>query len=178
MKIRWRSAWLLAGALLAATDGRAQQQPTAANPPEAVPEKMPFNTPYGAPVSLTQAQSAIQAAIEEANKRGWPINVAVLDSGANLVAFARMDGAQIGSIAVAQHKARTAVKFRRPTRFFEERIAKANANNLLSIDDVIASAGGIPLVAQGKLIGAIGCSGATSAQDEIVCQAGAAAIGK
>ena len=70
-----------------------------ANPLDVVPNKMPFNIPYGAPISLARAQAAIAAATAEAEKHGWALNVAVVDSGANLVAFGRMDGAQLGSIA-------------------------------------------------------------------------------
>jgi glc operon protein GlcG len=175
MRVRPLHVAVLGAALLAVGQAGAQQQP-AGNPLDVVPEKMPFSTPYGAPIALAQAQAAIRAAIDEADKHGWLLNIAVVDSGANLVAFARMDGAQLGSIAIAQHKARAAVKFRRPTKFFEERIQQADAKYLLTLDDVIASRGGIPLVVDGKLIGAIGCSGATGAQDEVVCQAGAGTI--
>jgi glc operon protein GlcG len=163
-------AVLLAVGSLVTTEVKAQQ--------DAVPEKMPFNTPYGAPISLERAQAAVQAAIAEANKRGWPLNVAVVDSGGNLVTFARMDGAQLASIAIAEHKARTAAKYRRPTQIFEDAVQKHDLKYLLSLDDVIASRGGIPLVDDGKIVGAIGCSGATGAQDEVVCTAGAATINK
>jgi glc operon protein GlcG len=92
------------------------------------------------------------------------------------VAFQRMDGAQLASIAVAQHKARAAASFRRETRAFEDGIQLKQNYYTLTIDGVIASRGGIPLVEGGKLIGAIGCSGATGSQDEVVCKAGAATI--
>ena len=158
----------------------AQQQPaaTAPNPLDTVPDAMPFNTPYGAPISAARAQAAIQAAAAEATKRGWPLNIAVVDSGANLVAFLRMDGSQIASIAISEHKARAAVKYRRPTKVFEDNIQLRDAKYLLTLDDVIASRGGIPLVEDGKIIGGIGCSGATGSQDEVVCAVGAATIGK
>ncbi|MGO9701354.1 MAG: GlcG/HbpS family heme-binding protein [Xanthobacteraceae bacterium] len=178
MKISALTAIVLATALLAGGSGWAQQpQAAGQNPMDVVPEKMPFNTPYGTPISLEKAQAAIAAAIAEANKRGWPLNVAVVDSGGNLVTFARMDGAQLASIAISEHKARVAAKYRRPTRAFEEGVQKG-ANLLLTLDDVIASRGGIPLVEDGKLIGAIGCSGATGSQDEVICTAGAATINK
>ncbi|HEY5206534.1 MAG TPA: heme-binding protein [Roseiarcus sp.] len=148
-----------------------------ANPLDVVPDKMPFNIPYGAPISLARAQAAIAAATAEAEKHGWALNVAVVDSGANLVAFGRMDGAQLGSIAVSEHKARASAKFRRPTKVFEEAIQKGDIR-ALTIDDVIGSRGGIPLVEDGKLIGAIGCSGGAGSQDEVACMAGAATIGK
>ena len=99
MKICPSTAGLLATGLLMAGAANAQQPAPAANPLDTVPEKMPFNTPYGAPISLERAQAAIQAAVAEANKRGWPLNVAVVDSGGSLVSFARMDGAQLASIA-------------------------------------------------------------------------------
>ncbi len=148
-----------------------------ANPLDVVPDTMPFNIPYGAPISLARAQAAIAAAIAEAEKHGWALNVAIVDSGANLVAFGRMDGAQLGSIAVSEHKARTSVKFRRQTKAFEEAIQK-NDIRVLTIDDVMGSRGGIPLIEDGKLIGAIGCSGAAGSQDEVACMAGAATIAK
>jgi uncharacterized protein GlcG (DUF336 family) len=152
------------------------QSPPASNPLDVVPENMPFDIPYGAPISLDQAQIVIAAAIAEAKKHSWKINVAVVDSGANLVAFQRMDGAQLASIAVAQHKARTAASFRRETRVFEDGVQLKQNYYVLTLDGVIASRGGIPLVEGGKLVGAIGCSGATGSQDEVSCKAGAAAI--
>ena len=103
MKICTLTALLLATGLFVAGAANAQQPAApAANPLDAVPEKMPFNTPYGAPISLEKAQAAIQAAVAEANKRGWPLNVAVVDSGGSLVTFARMDGAQLASIAISR----------------------------------------------------------------------------
>ena len=172
MKTNVCAALVLAFALTAGSGAMAQQ-----NTMEAVPEKMPFNTPYGAPISLGKAQAAIAAAIAEANKRGWQLNVAVVDSGGNLVTFSRMDGAQLASIAISEHKARVAAKYRRPTKVFEEGVQKG-AQFLVTLDDVVASRGGIPLVEDGKIIGAIGCSGATGSQDEVVCTAGAATINK
>ena len=149
-----------------------------ANPLDVIPDKMPFSTPYGAPISLARAQAAIAAATAEAEKRGWALNVAVVDSGANLVAFARMDGAQLGSIAISEHKARVAAKYRRPTKVFEDNIQKNDYKYQLSLDDIIASRGGIPLIEDGKLIGAIGCSGGAGSQDEAACMVGAATINK
>src|SRR5579872_7158164 len=146
------------------------------NPLDAVPEEMPFDVPYGAPMSLDRAQAAINAAVTEARKWGWKINVAVADSGGNLVAFQRMDGAMLASIQIAQHKARAAATFRRPTKVFEDGINLMHLNYLLAFDGVIASRGGIPLIEQGKIIGAIGCSGGADSQDEVVAKAGAAVI--
>jgi glc operon protein GlcG len=150
----------------------------APNPLDAVPDKMPFSTPYGAPISLQRAQAVAQAAMAEAARRGWQINIAVVDSGANLVTFLRMDGAQLASIAISEHKARTAVKFRRPTKAFEDAVQKAGLNYVLTLDDIVASRGGIPLIEDGRIIGAIGCSGGTGSQDEVACAAAAATINK
>jgi len=159
-----------------ATGASLAQQP-AQNPMDVVPDKMPFDVPYGAPISLDHAQAAINAAAAESKKRGWKLNIAVVDSGGNLVAFARQDGAQLASIAISEHKARVAAKFRRETKALEGGV-QSGLNYLLTLDDVIASRGGIPLVSDGKLIGAIGCSGGTGSQDEVVCKAGAATINK
>ena len=137
----------------------------------AVPNQTPFNYPSGTPISLEKAQALIQAGVAEAKKRGWPEEFAVVDWSGKLVAFARMDGAQLGSIAISEHKARAAAEFRRPTSSFETGVQKYGFNYLLSFDDIIAVAGGIPLVENGKLVGAIGCSGGTTSQDEVLCQA-------
>jgi len=165
-------ALLVAAAFLTSTDPRAQQPPAPANL-DTIPEKMPFNVPYGAPIGAQRAQSLIQAAAAEATKKGWPLNIAVVDSGANLVAFLRMDGAQLASIPIAEHKARAAAKYRRPTKAFEDAVQKLDYKYVLSLDDVITSRGGIPLIEDGKIIGAIGCSGGTGSQDEVICTAGA-----
>jgi len=167
------AAQAVAAAMLAAFALNAgAQQP---NPLDNVPDKMPNDFPYGAPISLDRAEAAINAAVAESRKRGWKLNVAIVDSGDNLVAFQRMDGAQIASIAISEHKARAAVKFRRETKALEGGVQSGLAY-LLTLDDVIASRGGIPLLEGGKIIGAIGCSGGTGSQDEVVCKAGAATI--
>jgi glc operon protein GlcG len=148
----------------------------ASNPLDVVPTEMPFDVPYGPPISLDRAQAAIDAAVAEAKKRDWKMNIAVADSGGNLVAFQRMDGAMLASIQIAEHKARAAATFRRPTKVFEDGIQLMHLNYLLAFDGVIASRGGIPLIDQGVIIGAIGCSGGTDSQDEIVSKAGATVI--
>jgi glc operon protein GlcG len=168
------TALVLTAGLVTGSAAPAQTQP--ASRLDIVPTKMPFATPYGPPITLQQAQSVIQAAVNEAAKHGWPENFAVVDSGANLVAFVRMDGAQLASIPIAEHKARTAVRYRRPTRAFEDAVQRLGYNYVLSLDDVIASRGGIPLIEYGKIVGGIGCSGGTGSQDEVICTAAAATI--
>ena len=168
-----RAAFAIGVAFCALSAGA--QQPT---PRDNVPDKMPFDVPYGPPISLERAQAAINAAVAESKKRGWKMNVAMYDSGANLVAFARMDGAQMGSIAIAEHKARAAIKFRRETKAFENGLQEGNLPYLATLDDMIGSRGGIPIVENGHMIGAIGCSGGTGSQDEVVCKAGAESLMK
>jgi len=159
----------------AASVGRAVQ-PAQPNPLDFVPEKIPFDIPYGPPISLDRARAAIAAVVAESRKRDWKMNVAVVDPGGNLVAFERMDGAMLASIQIAEHKARAAATFRRETKQFEDGIQLMHLNYLLAFDGIIASRGGIPLIEQGAIIGAIGCSGGTDSQDEIVSKAGAATI--
>jgi uncharacterized protein GlcG (DUF336 family) len=151
-------------------------QTSETNPLDFVPDEIPFDTAYGPPVSLDRAQAVIHAAVAEAKKRNWKMNVAVVDSGGNLVAFQRMDGAMLSSIAISEHKARAAATFRRETKFFEDGVNLLHLNYLLAFDGIIASRGGIPLIEQGAIIGAIGCSGGADSQDEIVSKAGAALI--
>jgi glc operon protein GlcG len=167
----------LVGAILGATmllsgSGFAQQ----ANPLDTVPDAMPFDVPYGAPISLDRAVAAINATVAESKKHNWKMNIAVVDSGGNLVAFQRMDGAQYASVQISEHKARAAVNFRRETRAFEDAIQLKGFNYITTLDGIVASRGGIPLVEGGKIIGAIGCSGGAGSQDEVVCKVGAASL--
>ena len=148
----------------------------ASNPLDAIPDAIPFDVPYGPPISLDRAQAVINAAVAEAKKRNWKMNVAVADSGGNLVAFQRMDGAMLASIQIAEHKAKAGATFRRPTKVFEDGINLMHLNYLLAFDGVIASRGGIPLIDRGAIVGAIGCSGGTDSQDEVVAEAGAAIV--
>jgi glc operon protein GlcG len=161
---------------LAQTPAAAPPATAPANPLDAIPDNMPFDIPYGAPISADRAEALINAVVAEANKHHWKFNISVVDSGANLVAFRRMDGAQLASIQVSQHKARSAAIYRRETRVFEDGIQLKQSYNTLSLDGMIASRGGIPLVENGKLIGAIGCSGGTGSQDELVCKAAASSL--
>jgi glc operon protein GlcG len=183
MKSRLISAIALATGIFAAGAVYAQQAAAPAAPAgapdlNAIPDQMPFNIPFGAPISQDRAQGLVAAAIAEAKKRNWAMNVAVVDPNGDLLAFARMDGAQLASISISQHKARTAARFRRPTVAFENAVQKFGFNYILTLDDAIASRGGIPLVEGGKLIGAVGCSGGTGSQDEATCTAAANTINK
>jgi glc operon protein GlcG len=127
---------------------------------------------YGEPVNLEQAKKAAGAAAEFAAKNGWAMAISVVGPSGDLVYFSKMDNTQYGSIVIAQHKARAAAIFRRPTKVFEDRVATPAGVPALSLDGMIASEGGIPLVIGGKIVGALGCSGGTGAQDGQTCQAG------
>jgi uncharacterized protein GlcG (DUF336 family) len=137
---------------------------------------MPFNIPYGIPITLERAKQLVTAAEAEANKRGWKMNIAVVDTHGDLVHFSRMDGAQLASINIAQGKARTAARFRRETRVFFNAYETGHSYVATFDPTLVASPGGFPLVEGGKLIGAIGCSGGTGDQDAAICQVGAAMI--
>lgn len=153
----------------------AQAPAPAANPMDAIPERMPFDVPYGAPISLEKADAALAAAVNESRARNWKLVCAVVDSGGNMVSLKRMDGAQLASVEIASHKARTAATFRRETKVFEAGIQGGN-NYLITLPGVIGSRGGIPLVEAGKIVGAIGCSGGTGSQDEVASRAGVATV--
>jgi glc operon protein GlcG len=128
-------------------------------------------------VSLALAKKMAIASEAEATKNNWGMVVTVVDDGGNLVYLGRMDNAQLGSIEVSEGKARTALSFRRPTKAFQDLI-DANQGHLTTLPHVTAVQGGLPIMLDGKVIGAIGVSGGTSAQDEQVAQAGINAIEK
>ena len=132
---------------------------------------------YGLPISLADAKRVIEAAEAEASTNQWAMVITVVDGTGHLVALHKMDHAQFGSIAIAQAKAQTAVNFKRPTKVFEEAVAQGGLGlRLLSTQGLCPLEGGIPLLGDGKLIGAIGVSGAQSTQDGQVAMAGARII--
>ena len=141
--------------MLAATTAHAQQ-PAAPPPPP----------PYGPPITLEQAKKVVAGAEAEAKKNNWNVVIAVLDSGGNLVMLQRLDGAPLGSIEVAREKAYSAVAFRRPTKAFEDALGQGGANlRILRVPGASPLEGGLPIVVDGKLIGAVGVSGVLSTQD-------------
>jgi glc operon protein GlcG len=138
----------------------------------------PF-TPYGAPITLEHARKLIAAAEAEAVKQKWPVAIAIVDGSGQLVAFARLDNTQIGSIEIALEKAKCAALFRRPTKVFEDAVAKGGENlRALKAPGIIPIEGGLPIVHEGKVIGAIGVSGVKSSEDGQVAQAGIASLQK
>lgn len=131
--------------------------------------------PYGAPISVDQARAAAAAAVAEAKKNNWFYAVAVVEPSGDLVYFERMDNTQYASTRIAQARARASALFRRPTKAFAERVSQ-NDLSVLSLADANWSEGGLPIIVNGKLIGAIGASGGTQPQDGQVAKAGADAV--
>jgi glc operon protein GlcG len=133
--------------------------------------------PYGAPITLEQAKKVIAGAEAESKKNSWNMVITVLDSGGHVVLVERMDGAQLGSIEVARDKAWSAVAFRRPTKVFEDLVGQGGPNlRLLKLSGASPIEGGIPIVVDGKVIGAVGVSGGTAPQDGQVAKAGIDAL--
>jgi glc operon protein GlcG len=128
---------------------------------------------YGSPISLEQAKKVMAGAEAEAKKNNWPVVIAILDSGGQVVMLQRLDNTQWGSVEVAKDKARSAVAFRRPTKAFQDLIAQGGANmRLLNLTGASMLEGGIPIIVDGKIVGAVGVSGVTSQQDAQIGQAG------
>ena len=141
------------------------------------PSPPPPPPAYGAPITLEQAKKVMAGAEAEAKKNNWGMAITILDAGGHAVMMQRLDGTQLGSIDVAKDKAWSAVAFRRPTKAFEENLGKGfEFIYQMTLDGMIGSQGGVPLVVGGKLIGAIGCSGGTGPQDLQTCTAGLAAL--
>jgi glc operon protein GlcG len=154
------------------------QQPAPAAPPTSppsggTPDKMPFDIPYGMPINLERARQILDAAEAEANKRHWKMNIAVVDPHGELVHFAHMDGAQYASITISQNKARTAARWRRESRLFYNAYETGHTYAGTLDPELAASPGGFPLIENGTIIGAIGCSGGTGDQDALICKTGA-----
>ena len=132
---------------------------------------------YGAPITLDNAKAAAALALAEAGRQGWTMAVAIVDPAGTLVYYEKMDDTQLGSAAVAIAKARSAALFKRPTKEFQDTLAKgADGLRVLRLEGAVPVEGGLPLVVDGKIAGAIGLSGGTSAQDGQCAQAGADAL--
>jgi glc operon protein GlcG len=135
--------------------------------------------PYGPPITLDDAKRAMAAAELEAAKNSWQVAITILDSGGNLVMFHKFDNTQLASISASEGKARTALTFKRPSKALDDAIAAGGAGlRLLAVKDITPLEGGLPILIDGKIIGAIGVSGALSSQDAQVAKAGADALAK
>lgn len=135
--------------------------------------------PYGPAITLDQAKRVMAAAELEAAENTWQVAITILDSGGNLVMFHKIDNAQLSAIGVSEGKARTALEFKRPSKDLDDAIARGGpGNRLLALKNITPIEGGMPILLDGKVIGAIGVSGAISAQDSQVAKAGIEALAK
>jgi glc operon protein GlcG len=167
-------AGLLLGICLLDMGAQAQQPPPAERP-VALPAVPPD---YGPPIVNEQAKAAVDAAIAEAKKNNWRMAITIVGPEGELIYFEKMDGAQSSSAALAQAKARTSALFRRPSKVFADQFAAGNAAFMSFPDGArpIASEGGLPIILNGKLVGAIGVSGGTAQQDSVAATAGVNAV--
>jgi len=159
------------------TGAFAQVPPNPDNPNDTVADAA--NAPaYGEAINLETAKKVVAAAMDEAKKRNWGIFcVAIVNPAGDLVYFEKQDNCQNASIEISQHKAKVAARYRRPTLVFETLIGKGPYfNYLMTLDNIVASRGGNPLVVGGKIVGAIGVSGGSGAQDNVLSLAGVAAL--
>jgi uncharacterized protein GlcG (DUF336 family) len=163
----WAS--LTTAALMLSVPAAAQP---AAPAPAPIPDAMPFDIPYGTPISFERAKSVAEAAMGEAKKRNWKMAIAVVGPAGDLVYFVKMDGTAYSSGAIAEHKARAAAIFRRPTKAFFDAMESGHPY-VMTLDGMIGADGGLPIMENGKIIGGIGTSGGTGAQDAVVSKAGA-----
>jgi uncharacterized protein GlcG (DUF336 family) len=132
---------------------------------------------YGQSINLEQAKKAIAAGQAEARKNNWPVAIAILDTAGNLVAYEKMDDTQTASIQVAIDKGVSAAIYRRPTKVFEDIVAKGGAGlRVMNLRNASVVEGGLPIVQSGKVIGGIGVSGVNADQDGMVAKAGADAL--
>jgi glc operon protein GlcG len=132
--------------------------------------------PYGFPIALEAAKNVAASAVAEAVRNNWAMAVAVVDAAGDLVYFEKMDSTQVGSVNVAVDKARSAARFKRPTKVFQDMLATGGDGlRVYGIGGVVPVEGGVPIVSDGKIVGAIGVSGGTSPQDGQCARAGLAA---
>jgi glc operon protein GlcG len=147
--------------------------PSGAQQPAAAPSP-PLIVPYGSPITLDTAKKVMAAAEAEAMKNNWPMAIVILDSSGHTVMLHKLDNTQYGSIPVAEDKAHTALDFRRPSKVFEDLVAQGGIGmRTLGLRGATPIEGGFPITVDGKIIGAIGASGGTAAQDGQVAKAGA-----
>ena len=144
--------------------------------PLAVSAQAPPSPAYGIGISMDAAKKALAAAEAEAKKNNWPVAIAIVDSAGKLAAFSKIDNTQHASVDIAIGKAVTANNLRRPTKALQDVVAQGGGGlRLLAVPGVMPLEGGVPIIVDGKIIGAIGVSGVTSEQDAQVAMAGAAA---
>jgi uncharacterized protein GlcG (DUF336 family) len=140
-------------------------------------ESQMLPNPYGLPISVENAKKVAATALAEAVKNKWTMAVAVVDPNGDLVYYEKMDNTQLGSAKVSINKARSAALYKRPTKALQDALAGGGAGlRVLALEGAVPVEGGVPLVADGKIIGAVGVSGDTSDHDGVCATAGAAII--
>lgn len=140
----------------------------------ALPTAFAQANPYGPPITLDDAKKAAAPALAEAAKNHWTIAVAIVDPWGTLVYYEKMDNTQLGSANVSIDKARSAARFKRPTKAFQDALAAGGEGlRILAIEGAVPVEGGFPLIMEGKVVGAIGVSGMASSQDAQCAKAGA-----
>ena len=143
----------------------------------ATPAFAQMPNPYGASISLENAKKLAALSVAEAGRNGWKMAVAVVDIAGDLVYFEKMDGTQAASVNIAQDKARSSVRFKRPTKAMQDVLAAGGAGvRFLALQGAVPVEGGLPIVMDGKIVGAIGASGGTSEQDGQAAKAGADSV--
>jgi glc operon protein GlcG len=172
MRIVGAIAAIFIAALTSGSGAFAQTTPA----PLPVPDRMPFDIPYGPPISLDVAKRAGDAAYAEARRRGWKMAIAVVSPSGDLTYFQKVDDTQLASITISQGKAWTAARFRRESETFYNQFETGHGYVSTLDPRLVASPGGFPIVVDGHIIGAIGCSGGTGGQDATVCRVGMMAV--
>jgi len=143
----------------------------------AAPAFAQLPNPYGASITLDQAKKIATLSVAEAAKNNWKMAIAIVDVAGDLVYFEKMDGTQVASVSIAQDKARSAVRFKRPTKAMQDVLAQGGAGvRFLALQGAVPVEGGLPIVMDGKIVGAIGASGGTSDQDGLTAKAGADSV--
>jgi glc operon protein GlcG len=164
----------ISSALVLGTTALAQQPAPSAPPASPGPAAIP-PPDYGPPITNEQAKAVAAAAFAEAKKNNWRMALAIVGPAGELVYFEKMDGTQMASAEISQGKARTAVMFRRPSKTFADQYAAGNSAFMTFPEKPVASEGGVPIVVNGKIVGAVGASGGTGQQDGMAAAAGASA---
>jgi uncharacterized protein GlcG (DUF336 family) len=150
---------------------QAQQAPDTANP------LGQMHIPYGLSVNIGDAKKVAAAAVAEAQKQKFTVAISITDVAGDLVYFEKMDGTEAAAVDMAMAKAKSAIRFRRPTKAFQDTLATGGTNlRILGMVGAVPVGGGIPLVKDGKMIGAVGISGGSTADDEQVASAAVAAL--
>jgi len=156
---------------------RIKKEPSVSAQDTPKPAPGPKLPPYGPSITLAQAKKVAAAALEPARMNQWTMVIAIVDPGGHLVYLEKLDQTQVGSVEVAVAKAKSSAIFKRSTKMFQERLAGGGDGLLvLRLKDAIPVEGGLPILVDGKLVGALGVSGGSSAEDEVCAEAGAAAL--